>query len=349
MENRRLGVFVFLLKKKKLQVSDYSEFAICDQKENEQDGVSTGSNDDPNGVDQGISECKTHHILIAFRGTDTPKNVFEDIKLWTAAHPPERGSLLRRTRPTVHAGFLRSWRNDHLKENVINFVIQHVKEMDEWPTVEMTGHSLGGSVATLASYDIAAALSDLSHSSAQSNLESVSSKPTFDFPFPKSNLSLYTFGCPRVGNTPFAESINELVPDTWNVIQNNDIIPAVPAKRLTSPFHPFKRAGRIAIIRDDGKLVINPSRGARRRRNLMVLKLDTSLLAHHTKHYRNSLLHVFEREGLLEVKEGDTPQRNAKSLASLRLEAESLKLLGKTITEARSDPKRSFRLLPGAT
>lgn len=57
--------------------------------------------------------------------------------------------------------------------------------------VALAGHSLGGALATLAAYDLAAELG-LSH------------------------VQCITFGAPRVGNSVFVADYNLHVPDTWH-------------------------------------------------------------------------------------------------------------------------------------
>lgn len=57
----------------------------------------------------------------------------------------------------------------------------------------LTGHSLGGALATLAAYDIAAL-------------------------WPTMAVSCYTFGAPRTGNRAFAVDYARMVQDTWHVI-----------------------------------------------------------------------------------------------------------------------------------
>lgn len=70
-----------------------------------------------------------------------------------------------------------------------------------------TGHSLGGALATLASYDIR---TQLDH--------------------PPCRMECYTFGAPRVGNYAFAYDYNKMVPNTWNVI--NDQVLKLPSSLL---------------------------------------------------------------------------------------------------------------------
>ena len=61
----------------------------------------------------------------------------------------------------------------------------------------ISGHSLGGALATLAAYDVQAV--GKSH----------------DCP---DKVTCMTFGAPRTGNHSFARDLEEMVPDTWHVI-----------------------------------------------------------------------------------------------------------------------------------
>ena len=62
-----------------------------------------------------------------------------------------------------------------------------------------TGHSLGGALATLAAYDISRAM---------------------EWGIRPTKVICYTFGAPRLGNYAFAETYNRLVPETWNVVND---------------------------------------------------------------------------------------------------------------------------------
>ena len=64
-------------------------------------------------------------------------------------------------------------------------------------SILLTGHSLGGALATLAAYDIRVSLN-----------------------VPPCQIECYTFGAPRVGNYAFAHDYNQLLPNTWNVIND---------------------------------------------------------------------------------------------------------------------------------
>ena len=71
----------------------------------------------------------------------------------------------------------------------------------------VAGHSLGGALATLASYRIYK-----------------SNKFTFD--------GLYTYGCPRVGDPEFSSSFSTIKKRIFRFENNNDIVPKIPPKHV---------------------------------------------------------------------------------------------------------------------
>ena len=88
-------------------------------------------------------------------------------------------------------------------------------------------------MATLAAYDIAKAVRDL--------------------PI-KVHVTNYTFGAPRVGNHAFANDYNEVVPDTWSIINDQDLV-ARQAKFFTW----YKRPGQRVLINTNGDLLVRPT------------------------------------------------------------------------------------------
>ena len=68
--------------------------------------------------------------------------------------------------------------------------------------VYLTGHSLGGSLATLCTADVRATLSAVT--------------------------TLYAFASPRTGDKGFADQFNTQCPDTWRLVNSEDIVNTVP-------------------------------------------------------------------------------------------------------------------------
>jgi hypothetical protein len=191
-------------------------------------------------------------VVLSFRGTASFRNVLADIKAWYAVHPPARGQWWATTRPFVHQGFLRSWQASGFQKKVIDRIseiILSLKDKNKNVRVFVTGHSLGGALATLAAHDIATAVKCL----------------------PKMNLTVYTFGAPRVGNHAFAREVSERVPQLWNVINDQDTVP-----RSGKFLFMYKRPGQRVLINSDGDMIVRPSFV-----EASVQRRATSSVAHH--------------------------------------------------------------------
>jgi predicted lipase len=104
----------------------------------------------------------------------------------------------------VHSGFLTAY--DSVRPAVLGLVdtVLAGEEGEAW-TVLLTGHSLGGALATLAAYDL--------------SLRRWTRRP---------RVAMYNFGSPRVGNRVFAAEFNARVPDAWRVVNRSDAVCTVP-------------------------------------------------------------------------------------------------------------------------
>ena len=76
----------------------------------------------------------------------------------------------------------------------------------------ITGHSLGSAIAALFAYDLV--LNPLPWKGKGKGKVVL-------------NLSVATFGEPRVGNAAFAEDYNRLVPQSWRVVVHRDHVPSL--------------------------------------------------------------------------------------------------------------------------
>jgi hypothetical protein len=149
----------------------------------------------------------------------------------------------------VHGGFLGAW--DSVRPQVLGLVDSVVsgrgvggthagsQERKEW-TVLVTGHSLGGALATLCAWDLAL------------QYEAQASKGCGDH----ISISMVNFGSPRVGNRRFTEAFAAVVPDAWRVVNVGDGVVSIP--RLMGYCHvgnevSLSAEGAAEVQRDSGE------------------------------------------------------------------------------------------------
>lgn len=152
-------------------------------------------------------------LVVAFRGTEQTqwKDLITDLMLVPAGLNPERIGGDFKQEVQVHSGFLSAY--DSVRTRIISLIklaIGYIDDLAEPPFkwhVYVTGHSLGGALATLLALEL---------SSSQLAMHGAVS------------VTMYNFGSPRVGNKKFAEYYNEKVKDSWRVVNHRDIIPTVP-------------------------------------------------------------------------------------------------------------------------
>eukprot|EP00892_Ulva_mutabilis_P004925 jgi/Ulvmu1/2804/UM142_0002.1 len=170
-------------------------------------------------------------ILLSFRGSTEMANFVQDAKVILTTHPPRR-KFKGRT-PRVHKGFLITWHAHSMHAAVLSLVRDLLAAAPNPGEVRIlcTGHSLGGAVAQLASFDIVRVLG-----------------------VAPEQISAYTFGCPRLGNRALAAEWAEVVPDTWHVINDLDVV-----TRGLKCFGIYKRAGQRVIIDRVGNIIVRPA------------------------------------------------------------------------------------------
>lgn len=134
-------------------------------------------------------------FVIGFRGSEETgaADWITDLKFVPVAYPfaPAGAANI-----SVHTGFVEAY------SSVRDAVLQAAKNAAQKQIV-CVGHSLGGALATLAALDI-------------------------KLNVPGKQVSCYTFGSPRVGNTEFAALYNKQVPDTHRFVNDKDMVPTIP-------------------------------------------------------------------------------------------------------------------------
>ena len=135
------------------------------------------------------------HTVVAFRGTESLLKVPADwlTNLDKSQATAEWLTIPDDEQPYMHRGFLRAY------EIIRPELIDAVKDIQP-RHIYMTGHSLGGALATLAALDIR-------------------------MQFPPICVTMYSFGSPRVGESVFARIYNYMVPDSYRIVHDGDRAP----------------------------------------------------------------------------------------------------------------------------
>ncbi|EGG18494.1 hypothetical protein DFA_03988 [Cavenderia fasciculata] len=142
---------------------------------------------------------------LVFRGTDSIFNDLEDLDFVTQKNYPDPSATsipCTSGTPKVSSGFYDTWYGvggGGLRSRVVDIIEQHSID-----SLTILGHSLGGAMATLASLDFA-----LSYS-------------------PYGNMTVYTYGSPRVGNEDFEVCFDSYVHSSYRVVNYEDTIPHLP-------------------------------------------------------------------------------------------------------------------------
>lgn len=143
-------------------------------------------------------DSQAQTVLVVFRGTDND-SVESSVKNWAANLDFFKTSpLAQYPNAEVHEGFWGAWQA--LKADVV-LLVQKLIVAHPTTSVRVTGHSLGGAVATNAAVDL---------------------KLNYGW-----STSVVNFGSPRAGDHEYHNVISAEVP-LWRVTHHNDIVAHVP-------------------------------------------------------------------------------------------------------------------------
>ena len=132
---------------------------------------------------------------VAFRGTSTDYEWMRNIEFTFSDFPGIGGDGVK-----THSGFSRLF--EEMRSSLLADLGRELTARSI-TQVNVTGHSLGAALATLAAPTIASAYAAVS-------------------------VRLYTFASPRVGDGDFVERFAELVPTSWRVANPADLVTQLP-------------------------------------------------------------------------------------------------------------------------
>jgi len=146
--------------------------------------------------------------------------------LYTAAvHTPVLAQMVK---VRVHAGHYHAYEVIRKK---MNLSLRKLLESAPGYHVYFTGHSLGGSLATLASTDFAVNSLPRITQYLQTKYSNTTDSSN------EIQVALYTYGGPKLGNTSFVTAFNRIVPNAFRTVVNGDIVPGTTYSFFYSLFH----------------------------------------------------------------------------------------------------------------
>ncbi|CAD5223964.1 unnamed protein product [Bursaphelenchus okinawaensis] len=137
-----------------------------------------------------------HAVVVSFRGTVNDKQFFDEIV--SAVMTKESFYGYGRVNKYFHDAYFTLWLSG--MKQLLYEVVDYYPQYTLW----VTGHSLGGALATLASADLVGTGR-----------------------FNAYNSLHYNFGSPRVGDEHFAKIFEKLLPDYYRVVHAQDTITTV--------------------------------------------------------------------------------------------------------------------------
>ncbi|EQC29115.1 hypothetical protein SDRG_13146 [Saprolegnia diclina VS20] len=201
-------------------------------------------------------------VVVVFRGTLSAANALTDLQVHMTRPAfgvdDDDGSM-------VHAGFHYAYMT--VRDTIRSIVQTAMASMPECQ-LYVTGHSLGGALATLMAYDVV----------------------TDNRWRLMEDIVVYTYGSPRVGNHKFAAAFKRVVTNCYRVCADGDAIVGTPKRSLAAlcfAHLAYKHVGDNVLLstRARGTFLINPNIVER----AFISRLRVNAIAHLGPAYMNLL------------------------------------------------------------
>jgi len=140
-----------------------------------------------------------NEVNVVFRGSECFYNWIDNLNFWWTPYTPVPGTY-------VHRGFWDAYKN--VQAQTRQTVEHALKLCRTCKTIRVTGHSLGGALATHGAADLSFSYNKLN-----------SSAPV---------IKLTTFGSPRVGDKTFSTWLDSQLTSSWRMTHYCDPVPHLP-------------------------------------------------------------------------------------------------------------------------
>lgn len=187
----------------------------------------------------------TDRLIVAFKGTTSAQNLKTDLRIshmrasgllptrlggeFAEEDERTRAAPLFQTRQwskaQIHKGFASAYAS--IAPRLITKLQSLLQERRR--PVFLTGHSLGGALAMICSFDVHTRLG-----------------------LPASEILVSTFGAPRAANETFRSVYDSQVPTCWRVVVGPDVVAKLPKVG-------YKHVGKKVLLTRDGELFLDPN------------------------------------------------------------------------------------------
>jgi triacylglycerol lipase len=175
-----------------------------------------------------LYDIKNNRLILSFRGTE--KKFVDWLNDFTFTQTPLFDSDKFELNGLVHTGFYLAYLI--VRKQLITLVLNEVKN-NNVKKVCITGHSLGGGIATIAALDISRLM--------KNDIE----------------VEVYTYGAPRVGNPEFSDYYNEIVKNSFRIVNENDLATFVPPPKVELNLH-YRHVNTLVFLDLNGNLSMDP-------------------------------------------------------------------------------------------
>ena len=193
-------------------------------------------------------DSEARQVVVTFRGTEQSsiKDILTDINIIQSPFYTSAAGAM------VHSGFLQAYLSvrDALLQG-LEMILTGSLGLP-W-SVYITGHSLGGALATLLAYDL-----DMIRRGDGEDVDALRSRLSSDFvtQLRRADIVTYTFGAPRVGNQEFVDSMNSLLrlcgekSSLFRVVNKEDIVARMPRSSRVNGMLVYEHVGKTVMIDD---------------------------------------------------------------------------------------------------